>query len=169
MSQPESRAADHDFLPKRLWPLFPVVYLIHLLDERFFGVGTANWSTLNDILYFTNEGWLWVNIPSFLLMLAASSAAGRGRLPQWVFVSIAMHLLLHGLMRISGSVVMPTLAPGVVTGALLCVPVSTFVYRRALGVLRPATLVRASLVGVATLQPVYHWLLHPWLPQPLPT
>ena len=57
---------------------FPAIYFVHLLDERFWGVGTANWATAHGPLYFTNYAWLWVNVPSMLALALVVVLVARG-------------------------------------------------------------------------------------------
>ena len=51
------------FRPGWVW-LFPTAYLIHLLDERFYWIGTARFATEYLGIYFTDAAWLWVNLLS---------------------------------------------------------------------------------------------------------
>ena len=140
-----------------------MVYLAHLLDERFFGEGTAAWATEHTHLYFTNTAWFWVNLPSFVLFSWTAALAASGRLPVWCQVGLCTHLLLHALARVVGSLGTATLAPGVITGVALCTPAAFAVLARARPSLSQRGLAVGSAVGLASFQPLWHFLLHPFL------
>lgn len=107
------------------WPtVFPTVYLAHLLDERLWPPGTANWVTANTSLHFTNSAWLWVNLVSLAAMIVVSVLLARGVLPRSSEVAISTHIGLHGATRVLGTIFSLSIAPGVVTGVLLCLPLS---------------------------------------------
>ncbi len=89
-----SSDAPRVFSQNWLWA-FPPVYLIHLVDERFWPPGTADWATANSFLYFTNEAWLWVNAPSMLVVLLATALISARRLPEWVTVAMGLNVALH--------------------------------------------------------------------------
>ena len=106
---------DQPFSRRWLW-LFPPAYLAHLIDERFWGPGTANWAYANTGIYFTNAGWLAVNVPSMVLLTVAAALSAARIWPQWVGVALAVHFVLHALVRIIGTPATGQIAPGVVTG-----------------------------------------------------
>ncbi len=60
-----------------LW-LFPPAYLVHLLDERFFGNGTAAWATAHMGVYLTNDAWLIINVVWFLLLTLSTWLVSPG-------------------------------------------------------------------------------------------
>ncbi len=145
--------------------LYPLVYLTHLIDERFFGAGTATWWAERTGVYFTNSGWLAVNIPSFALMTLAAWLVARRTWPSWVAVSLATHIALHALVRIWGTALYLSLSPGVLTGVALCLPLSIYTWRLAARSLHRTDLLRGAAVGLASFQPVWHTLLLPILPE----
>jgi hypothetical protein len=151
-------------LSSRWVSLYPAVYFAHLLDERFFGVGTALWWMSRTGVYFTNSGWLAVNIPWFAFMCVAAWAVAMRRLPSWVELSLATHLALHALVRIVGSLVFLEWSPGVMTGVILCLPVAGFSWIRARELSGRERRI-GILCGVLSFQPVWHTVLLPLLPQ----
>ena len=150
-----------------LW-LFPPVYLLHLIDERYFGIGTAEWASHHTGVYFTNSVWLAVNAPSFVLLTLATWLVARRTWPMWVAVALATHLALHAIGRVVGSVVFDSVSPGVVTGVILCLPLAVFAYTRLVRVLSRGQLLAGVLAGVVSLQPLWHALLLPVLPSGAP-
>ena len=66
------------FLSTRFLLFFPAAYAVHLLDERFYGEGTAAWSTAHAGIEFSNPAWWGINLVSFLRpILHLSSEGGR--------------------------------------------------------------------------------------------
>lgn len=144
--------------------LYPLVYLVHLIDERYYGIGTAEFSTRHFGIYFTNEAWWAVNVPSLIAVTAAAILVFRRVWPQWVAVSLATHLVLHGIMRVPTSIWTLTIAPGLISGLMLCVPLSLFTLRWGWAALQPPEFRKGILVGIASFQPLWHFLLLPLLP-----
>jgi len=147
--------------------LFPAVYLAHLIDERFFWIGTANFTTQYLGIYFTNAAWWAVNVPSMILLSLVSFLVARGSWPQWVAVALAIHLLLHGLGRVPASLWTGTIAPGLVTGLVLCTPLAMATLWRARSALSGGDIVRGVIAGVVSFQPFWHVALLPVLPSAL--
>jgi hypothetical protein len=154
----------------RTWlALFPLVYLIHLVDERCYWIGTAEFATRYLGIYFTNAAWWAVNVPSFVLLAGAAWLTARGVWPQWVAVALAVHLALHGLGRVPTSLFALRVAPGLVTGLLLCTPLAAATLWRARTALSRRELCRREiarglLAGAASFQPFWHYALLPLLP-----
>ena len=144
-----------------LWAFVPV-YFVHLLDERFWGVGTANWSTAHSPFYFTNYAWLWVNIPSMLALALVVVLIARGAIPEWAVVALGIHLLLHAVTRIVGTLIFASVSPGVVSGVLLCLPLAVWSLVRAYRQLSQRGLRFGIIAGILSFQPVWHGLLYPF-------
>ncbi|MGI9592040.1 MAG: hypothetical protein ACR2P8_11780 [Myxococcota bacterium] len=144
--------------------VFPVVYLVHLVDERYFWIGTAEFSTRYFGIYFTNGAWWAVNVPSLLLVILASVLTARGTWPQWVAIALAVHLLLHGLLRIPTSLWTLEIAPGLLTGVALCAPLAAATLRRGYGAFPRPEWNRGLVVGLLSFQPLWHAVLLPFLP-----
>ena len=151
-----------------LWA-FPPVYLVHLLDERFWGVGTANWATAHGPLYFTNYAWLWVNIPSMLALALVVVLVARGAVAEWAVVSLGVHLLLHAVMRIGGTLVFASVSPGLISGVLLCLPLGVWSMARGYRQLSNPALRAGVIAGILSFQPLWHAVLYPFLPTAPPT
>jgi hypothetical protein len=145
--------------------LFPPTYLAHLIDERCFGIGTADFATQYLGIYFTNSTWLAVNAPSFLVLTVSTWLVVRGRWPGWITAALGTHLALHGLVRVPTSVWFGTVAPGLLTGLGLCVPLAGFALFRGHRRLSRSEFRIGILVGFASFQPFWHFLLLPVLPR----
>lgn len=147
-----------------LW-LFPAVYLVHLVDERFYWIGTAEFATYYLGIYFTNTAWWAVNVPSLALFVGATRLVARARWPEWVVISLAIHLGIHGLSRIPTSLWTATIAPGLLSGLLLCVPLSAAALARARGSFSRAAWMKGLVVGLVSFQPWWHFAVLPILPE----
>ncbi len=144
--------------------LFPAVYLAHLIDERCFWIGTADFATRYLGMPFTDAVWWAVNVPSLILLSLVSFLVARGSWPQWLVVALAIHLLLHGLGRVPTSLWTGTIAPGLITGLVLCTPLAVATLWRARSALSRRDIVRGLGVGVLSFQPFWHFALLPVLP-----
>jgi hypothetical protein len=148
--------------------LLSIVYSVHLVDERYYSIGTADFATQYLGIYFTNAAWWAVNIPSIILFTLAAALVARGTWPQWVVLALAVHLALHGLGRVPTSLWTLEIAPGLVTGLLLCTPVAAASFWRGRGVLSRSQVLRGLVAGAASFQPFWHFALLPFLPGPPP-
>jgi hypothetical protein len=102
-------------------------------------------------------------------MVALALVAGlvaRGRWPEWVAVALAAHVALHGFGRLPPSIWFGSPSPGLVTGLVLCLPLALYAFARAARTLPRAELRKGLLVGVASFQPLWHFILLPVLPGP---
>jgi hypothetical protein len=144
--------------------LYPIGYLVHLIDERYYSIGTAEFSSRYFGIYFTNQAWWAVNVPSLIVLAATATLIARQVWPQWLAVALATHTLLHGLMRVPTSAWTLTIAPGLITGLALCLPLSLLTLRWGWSVLPPLQFRNGILLGIASFQPLWHFLLLPFLP-----
>jgi hypothetical protein len=145
---------------------FPVLYAIHLLDERLFWIGTADFATQYLGIYFTNAAWLWVNIPSALLMAITAALVVRGRWSQCVVIAMGVHFLAHSLGRVPTSAWHGVVQPGLLSGLLLCAPLGGLALLRAFARFDIRELVLGIAIGTASIQPLWHFALLPWMPDP---
>jgi hypothetical protein len=150
----------------RAWlALFPVVYLLHLADERYYWIGTADFATQYLGIYFTNSAWWAINVPSMLLLAGVTVLLARGRWPEWVAIPLAVHLALHGLGRVPTSLATSTVAPGLLSGLILCTPLSAATLWKARRAFSGAQWRAGVLAGVLSFQPFWHFALLPVLPR----
>ena len=131
-------------------------------------MGTAQWASHHTGIYFTNTAWLAVNVPSFLLLTLATWLVARRSWPMWVAVALATHLGLHAVSRVVGSFAFESVSPGVLTGVIACLPLGVLTYVRTARFLSRGQLIAGLLVGIATLQPLWHALLLLVLPSGRP-
>ena len=150
------------FPPRWIW-LFPLVYGLHLLDERFVGPGVAVWSTQAFGITFTNEAWLAVNVPTFAVLAVATWFVSRGYWPSWVTAALATHVAAHAILHTGASAWAVSWSPGLATSLLACVPLAVATFSRAFVSLTPGQLCRGVLGGVLSFQPLWHAVLLPVL------
>ena len=143
---------------------FAPVYFVHLLDERFWGIGTANWATTHTPFYFTNYAWLWVNVPSMLLLALVVVLIARRRVPEWAVVALSVHLVLHSVTRIFGTLIFASVSPGVISGVVICLPLAFWCLARGYRQLPKPDLRMGMIAGVLSFQPMWHSIIFPFLP-----
>ena len=75
-----------------------------------------------------------------------------------------MHIALHGPGRLPAAIWFASWSPGLVSGLVLCLPLAAFTFVREARVLNRREFARGLLAGVASFQPLWHFLLFPVLP-----
>lgn len=136
--------------PARLWPLlFPVAYGLHLAEEAWGGPGFVAWAGRHLSEGFTRERFLLINAVAWPAMLAASLAAVFRPSMRWTPVTLAVIVLVNGVLHVASSLATTTYSPGVVTGVLLYLPLGILGLRRAGRETPPATTARAVGLGLA--------------------
>ena len=106
-----------------IWPwLFPLLYLIHVVEEYWAGVALATSPNKIRGANFTSGQFLIVNGLTFVLMLAIFILSQRFKFSLWLMVCVGTVLLINGLFHIKGTIKIAAYNPGLVTGTLLFVP-----------------------------------------------
>jgi hypothetical protein len=90
----------------------------------------------------------------------------RGTWPEWLLVALAVHFLAHSLGRVPTSVWHGTIQPGLASGLLLCAPLGLATLAKGLRVFSRRELTLGFVVGIASIQPLWHFAMLPWLPSP---
>ena len=138
------RHAD-SFIGNWAW-LFPLSYLVHILEEywggfpawiaRFWGVE----SSLSNFLSW-NGGALVMMMVGIMLVLKTKSY-------RWLLVSFGMVVLINGLVHAIASVVTKSYSPGLISGLLLFIPLGAITLMRAREKVNRRTFRAGLIVGV---------------------
>jgi hypothetical protein len=133
------------FIGNWAW-LFPLSYLIHILEEywggfpawiaRFWGVESSSGNFLS-----WNGGALVMMMVGIMLVLKTKSY-------RWLLVSFGMVVLINGLVHAIASVVTKSYSPGLVSGLLLFIPLGAFTLTRAHRQVNRRTFRAGLIVGV---------------------
>ena len=111
----------------------------------------------------TNDAWLVINVVWFCGLSLVTWLVSQGRLPEWVVVSLATHLLIHSVTRVWGSTAFAGWSPGVLSGVTICLPWAAVTLIRAYPRSSARQLVAGVICGVLSLQPLWDFVMLPIL------
>ena len=128
-----------------LW-LFLPAYLIHLAEEWF--AGFPRWVAIVAGRPVPDEAFLIINGIAIMLLIVGIRSAARAEESGWIAVAIAAIALFNTVFHVSGSILTATYSPGLISAAVLYVPLGSLVMVRALGQAPHATVARGVGAGV---------------------
>lgn len=107
----------------RFWPLLlPGAYLVHLAEEIWGGPGFVNWAARYLSAGFTERQFLFINATAWPAMLIATLAGIYRPSLRWVIITVAVILLINGVLHIGSTIVTTSYSPGVLSGTLVYLP-----------------------------------------------
>lgn len=138
-----------DAVPRALptWA-FPATYLLHATEEYCCGETFPVWISRLAGAHFTAAAFLWLNGIAMLLMLGAAWLATRGTRARSLAIALATVVTINGLAHVAGSLATWSYSPGVVTGALLWLPLGVLTLHRAHQQCTRRELIAGTLLGV---------------------
>ena len=139
--------------PKRLFEdwiwLFPATYLIHAMEEYWCGEGFYRWAARIMGRGMTPSQFIVINSFAWLLMVAGILIFRKTPSVRWLTICFAAVVFINGLAHLMGSIVTRTYSPGVVSGAVLWIPLGAITFYRAWKRVTPRSYVAGLLVGAA--------------------
>ena len=157
MQDPSTERAAHKHLLLRLGWLFPVTYLVHILEEWFGGFVAWYARVIGGGL--SESVFLLANAGALAGMTLGVALAYRFGALRWLFVSFGTATFVNGLAHTAASLVTLSYSPGVVSGALIWLPLGFVTVRAGRGGLTRRSFVAGLIVGalmhvVVTLLPI---------------
>ena len=128
-----------------LW-LFLPAYLIHLAEEWFGGF--PQWVAIIAGGPVPSAAFLIINGVAIVLLVVGIRSATSKEESGWIAVAVAAIALINTVSHASGSILTGTYSPGLISAAVLYVPLGSLVIVRALHQAPSATLTRGVIVGV---------------------
>jgi len=129
-----------------LWVL-PVAYAVHIADEFFVGTGLYTW--VGAVVPFSARSFLGVNFMVVSLIAVAAAIARRSHSGRFLAVAVFTQFALHGLVVHPGwSLWAGHASPGLLTGAVLLLPLSFAGFRGASAILPRRDLLQGIGVGL---------------------
>jgi hypothetical protein len=110
--------------------VFPLTYLIHIVEEYYAGVGFPEWSAQYLGFALTPERFLQLNGIGWIGMAVASLVAVRRASARWLVVPLGAVTVLNGCAHTIASIVTESYSPGVASGLALWVPLGGFTLHR---------------------------------------
>ena len=128
-----------------LW-LFLPAYLIHLAEEWF--AGFSRWVAIVAGNPVPGAAFLTINGIAIVLLVVGIRSATRSEESGWTAVAVAAIALINTVFHASGSILTGTYSPGLISAAVLYVPLGSLVMVRALSQAPRATMARGVAAGV---------------------
>lgn len=145
MTEPSPEREAHKHLLLRLGWLFPVTYLIHILEEWFGGFVAWYARTVGAGL---GEGaFLSLNVAALAGMTLGVVLAYKFGALRWLIVSFGAVTALNGAAHVAASLATLSYSPGVVSGALVWLPLGFVTVRAGRGALKRRSFVAGLVVG----------------------
>lgn len=140
-----SPTSNDNFTGSWAW-LFPISYLIHIMEEywggfpawiaRFWGVE----SSLSNFLSWNGGAWVMMTVGVILVLKTKSY--------RWLLVSFGTVVLVNGLVHAIASVLTLSYSPGLISGLLLFVPLGAITLKRARANMNRRTFRAGLIVGI---------------------
>lgn len=100
--------------------LYPITFLIHILEEYFGGFYT--WASRNEGIQFTEGAFLSLISLAFVLVFVAAFLISRSAQMDWLLVCLAVVITLNTFSHGFDSVASMSYSPGVLSGLILWLP-----------------------------------------------
>ncbi|MCA1613633.1 MAG: HXXEE domain-containing protein [Acidobacteria bacterium] len=145
MQDPSTERAAHKHLLLRLGWLFPLTYLFHILEEWVGGF--VAWFARVLGVGLTEGAFLWLNAAALAGMTLGVALAYRFGALRWLFVSFGTVTLVNAAAHVAASLATLSYSPGVLSGALLWLPLGFVTVRAGRGALKRRPFAAGVLVG----------------------
>ncbi|HEU5220066.1 MAG TPA: HXXEE domain-containing protein [Gemmatimonadales bacterium] len=126
--------------------LLPLTFAAHIAEE-YWG-GFPAWASAQVGLALTEPAWLSLNIQFFGVMTVGVIAALLADAAQWLLIPLGTAVLINGIAHVAASLITRSYSPGVITGALLWIPLGLAIIRAARQRWRRPVVLAGVLVGV---------------------
>ena len=133
----------------RVSALLPLAYLAHLCEEWWGGAGFPAWTLGTLGVEVSPERFIAINAIAWPLLTVGIIVAMRSRRFGWFAATFAAIVTLNGLLHLLATAAFSTYSPGVVTGAVLYIPLGGCVLVSMSRTLPAAVFGAALLAGVA--------------------
>lgn len=128
---------------------FPLSYALHLGEEAWGGETFPVWASRWSGASFTHEEFIVLNTAALAAMsIAAASASRWPEARRIVTPALGTIVAGNGALHVVASLWSGTYSPGVVTGALVWLPLGAWTLRWAVGTLPPRHLWAGCALGV---------------------
>jgi hypothetical protein len=101
--------------------LFPITYLLHILEEALAGERFHFWVRQITGRTMSSRTFYWLNA-LFLALMVVAVALVRSRQAAWLIPAMGFCVSLNGFGHLAGALVSRSYSPGLGTGVLLWIP-----------------------------------------------
>ncbi len=132
---------------KKWWVLaLPVLYALHLLEERFAGIGFPDWLNQYMGADLSMADFLAINVVAFSAVVLVTILFVRGIIPILPILVIVTVFGLNGLIHLATSVTTESYSPGTLSGLVGYLPLYWYTWTRIFPEL-PTRLILQGLTG----------------------
>jgi hypothetical protein len=138
--------------------LLPVTYAAHLAEE-YWG-GFPAWASAHTGLALTEPVFLSLNFFFFGVVTAGVIAALLAEPAEWLLIPLGTAVLINGAAHLGASLITRSYSPGVITGAVLWIPLGLAIIKTARSRWPRTTVLAGVLTGAClhVLVPLSAWL-----------
>ena len=112
-----------------IW-LFPITYLIHMIEEYYGGEGFYQWISRLTGAHFTSHDFVVLNAIAWFVMVGVMALAAAFPSCRFLLVAFGGVVLLNALLHMSLSVWTRSYSPGAISGLLCWMPLGIYTLRR---------------------------------------
>ena len=105
--------------------LLPLAYLLHLLEEWFGGFSNWTQEVLGQEIGI--QRFILINSIFLIITVVGSIASVRSARLTWIAIALCALFGLNGLLHLLATIGFAQYAPGVVTGALIYIPLTLWI------------------------------------------
>lgn len=126
--------------------VFPATYLVHIAEE-FWG-GFPQWVAEFSGFAISTDGFLAANAVLWIAMTAAVAWVLHSASSAWVLVALAAVVLVNSVLHVLGTVLTHSYSPGLISAAVLWLPLGLATLARARTLLPPRTFQGGVVAGL---------------------
>lgn len=127
---------------------FPLSYAVHLAEEAWGGESFPVWASRISGVSFTHDEFVVLNGVALALMCIAMAVASRQpRARRFVLTALAAIVAINGALHVVASLWSATYSPGVISGALVWLPLGVWTLRWAAQMSTARQLVGGCVAG----------------------
>jgi hypothetical protein len=128
--------------------LFPITYLVHVAEEYCAGIALAPSSNKIRGANLTATQFLMLHGIASLLLLAGFILAGRFKLRHWMLICLGTIVLVNGIFHAIGGLRIGGYNPGLISGALIWIPLGLLTLVKLKKRMRPDRYWLAFAIGI---------------------
>jgi len=133
-------------LPHRATALFPVAYLIHLVEE--WAGDLPAWTLAALGAEISMDRFILINAIAFPLVVLVATAALLYRKAAWLAISLAALFGANAILHALATLGFGQYSPGAISGLILYLPLSAVVLRSAIGRVPSPLFYRSIALGI---------------------
>src|SRR5262245_17261133 len=112
-----------------IW-LFPLTYLIHIMEEYYGGEGFYRWISRLTGAHFTAQDFIALNAVAWFVMVVAMGLVAASPRFRFLLVAFGCVVFLNASLHLIFSILTASYSPGLLSGLFCWAPVGVYTMRR---------------------------------------